>query len=105
VLRVGEHEGSDTDALATSLHVPIGALRRHLGRLMGAGLVTLAGEHEPLTLTDGGRGAVDQLVAVRRDCLAEQLAGWSPQCRAEAAEFIARLASDLLRTPPARAAS
>ena len=99
LLRVGEHEGSDADALVERLRVPVRALRRHLGRLMGAGLVTLAGEHEPLALTGAGHSAVDQLVAARRDCLAEQLADWSPECRAEAAEFIARLASDLLSDP------
>ncbi len=96
LLRVGEHEGSDTEGLATRLRVPVGALRRHLGRLMGGGLVTLSGEAEPLALTAAGHSTADQLVAARRDCLAEHLAGWSPECRAEAAEFIARLAGDLL---------
>lgn len=96
LLRVAGHEGHNARDLATALRVRPADLRRHLGRLMGAGLVAIAGEDDPLELTGAGRSAADQLLAARRDGLAELLEGWSPEQYEEIGQLIANLARDLL---------
>jgi len=93
--RVEEHPAGTLAELA-GREVDPEALRPLVRRLADRGLVEVAPADEAISLTPGGRAALDRLTAARCDGLSDLLAGWSPEEHAELAERLQQLAHDLL---------
>jgi EmrB/QacA subfamily drug resistance transporter len=126
LFRIDEHPGSSPVALAEMLQVPPQVLTELAGQLVAQGLVEAAtaastqpphaapagadggdrpdsdrGDAEgigdrPLALSASGRAAADQLIAARRDALAELLDAWRPSEHPELAAGLHALARELM---------
>lgn len=95
LFRIDEHDRFTPRELANELQVPAEGLDALAQQLIARGLVIADGAHR-LTLTPAGRAAADQLIAARRDALAELLEGWRPSEHPELAQRLHELARSLL---------
>jgi EmrB/QacA subfamily drug resistance transporter len=98
LLHIDEHGPTTLAGLAEALDLSPAALTPILSGLVRAGLIEgdSSKAMEQPTLTSKGRRAVERLIAARRDRLAELLAGWPADQRAECADMLVRLARSLL---------
>ncbi len=78
-------------AVCERYHVDYGRIAEALKLLEDEGLVQANGE---VTLTPAGEEVLGRLIRARRERLAEQLDGWSPEQEAELAALLNRLAED-----------
>lgn len=112
LLRIWRHPDYSATQLAREPAFSASRVQSLLERLAEDGLATIpAGDgispDEPgPILTPAGQAAVDQLVAVHRQRLAELLDGWAPAEHAELTQLVHRLTGELLddEQAPARAA-
>ncbi|HEY1688085.1 MAG TPA: DHA2 family efflux MFS transporter permease subunit [Solirubrobacteraceae bacterium] len=104
LFRIDERGGLSPQELAEQLDVPADGLAKLAEQLEDAGLVSSdSGSGEAthpfaghIELTAAGRAAADQLIAARRDALAELLEGWRPHEHPELEQRLHELAHDLL---------
>ena len=96
LFRLGEQAPTTLAQLARRGHVADTALLPYLQRLQQDGLVELSDDPTgSIVLTPQGEAVLDRLLAVRREGLAQLLAGWSPERHAELAEALSLLARGL----------
>jgi DNA-binding MarR family transcriptional regulator len=95
--RVGESGPATAQRVADEHGVDPSRVAEILAELRERGLVE--GDDE-VVLAPGGRALLDQLVAARRERLAELLEGWSPEQEAELAELLSRLARETVADHP-----
>jgi EmrB/QacA subfamily drug resistance transporter len=81
LLRVGEHRGESSEALARCLSISVPDLEGRLSELTEAGYVRdgLADASAPLELTPAGESAYTRLFAAGQDRIARLLDGWQPE--------------------------
>jgi DNA-binding MarR family transcriptional regulator len=98
LLRIARHPDYDVSQLAREPAIDCDRIQHLINGMAEAGLVRTpaGGPKQPPILTTAGRGAVDQLVAARRQGLAELLDGWSPDEHAELLALVRRLTAELL---------
>jgi DNA-binding MarR family transcriptional regulator len=89
--RLSEHPPGGMQAVCERYHVDYGRIAEALKLLEDEGLVQANGE---VTLTPAGEEVLGRLIRARRERLAEQLDGWSPEQEAELAALLNRLAED-----------
>jgi EmrB/QacA subfamily drug resistance transporter len=98
LLRISRHPDYDVSQLAREPAIGSDRIQHLIDGMADDGLVRIpaGGPKQPPILTTAGRGAVDQLVAARRQGLAELLDGWSPDEHAELLALVRRLTAELL---------
>jgi EmrB/QacA subfamily drug resistance transporter len=96
--RVGEEGPTDAFAIADQYSVDAARVAARIAELRDLGYVE--GPTEAVVLSDAGSGALERLVAARRERLAELLDGWSPEGEAELAALLTRLARDTVVDHP-----
>jgi EmrB/QacA subfamily drug resistance transporter len=98
--RLGERAPITAPALAHELDVRISRLREPIATLEQRGWVRSA-DGDELHLSDGGREALDKLVAAGRAQLCDLLDGWEPDRDEELSAAVSRLARGLVAEMPA----
>jgi DNA-binding MarR family transcriptional regulator len=96
LFRLDEQAPTTLAQLAGRGRVPESALLPYVERLQQDGLVEMSGgPADCVTLTSQGQAVLDRLLAVRREGLAQLLAGWSPERHGELAAALTVLARGL----------
>jgi EmrB/QacA subfamily drug resistance transporter len=97
LMRVGEHPGWARNDLARHLHMTDASLDRRLGELVTAGYMQAppADPGKPVTLTEPGQHAFDDLYRVGRDRIARLAADWEPDQHPHLIELVTRLTHQL----------
>jgi hypothetical protein len=97
-VRIDEHGFAGARAMAAAQAVPPERVAAVVAELRGGGLV--AGDEDAPQLTPAGRALTDQVVAARRDLLAEAVADESADRRPEVDGLLRRLARELVGERP-----
>jgi DNA-binding MarR family transcriptional regulator len=100
--RLGERRPISASALARALDVPVTQLRPPIAELERQAYVR-ALDGDELDLSDGGRAALDTLIAAGRAHLCDLLDGWEPERDEELGAALDRLARALVAEMPAPA--
>jgi EmrB/QacA subfamily drug resistance transporter len=97
LLRVGEHPGWGRHGLAGHLYLTDADLDRRLAELVASGYVQpLPGDPAgPVSLTEAGQHAFDELFQARHDAVARLTAGWQPEQHPRLLELVTRLTHQL----------
>jgi EmrB/QacA subfamily drug resistance transporter len=97
LLRVGEHRGEPTAALARLLSITVSELDRRLAELVLAGYVK-PGPADPsrlLELTPAGESGYASMFAAREERIGRLLDGWDPLLHPQLLELLKRITHDL----------
>jgi DNA-binding MarR family transcriptional regulator len=93
VLRTSEQSEPSLAEIARRASANVETLHPFLNELQAKGLAFGdTSPDAPIRLTPAGEATMDQLLAARREGLAELLAGWSPEHHTELAEMLSHLA-------------
>jgi EmrB/QacA subfamily drug resistance transporter len=95
--RVGESGPVSAQSIADERGVAAERVQARMDELRERGYVEGDGA---VALTPGGRALLDQLIAARRERLAELLDGWSPEQESELAALLTRMARDVVADHP-----
>jgi EmrB/QacA subfamily drug resistance transporter len=92
--RLAEHPPGGMEAVCERYQVDYGRIADALAQLEREGLVRANGVPSEYILTPAGEETLARLVRARRERLAEQLSGWSPEQEAELAQLLSQLARE-----------
>src|SRR5215470_7503294 len=97
LLRVGEHPGWGRHDLAEHLYLADADLERRLTELVAGGYVQPLrdGPAGPVSLTEAGQHAFDELFRARHDAVARLAADWQPEQHPRLLELLTRLTHQL----------
>jgi EmrB/QacA subfamily drug resistance transporter len=97
LLRVGEHSGWGRHDLAEHLYLADADLERRLTELVAGGYVQPLrdGPAGPVSLTEAGQHAFDELFRARHDAVARLAADWQPEQHPRLLELLTRLTHQL----------